>query len=295
MINPEPVRENSHPGLCLPLKMALLYLGCGLLVTCYVNTFLLWAWLAGQLGSFSRYFPPLIVVASLLSVLGYLVPKYRSRGIDYCSLVAGLAVCLAALAIPDPAVPIKRIHVAEYLLLAFPVRYTLSHRLTGRELTLFTALVTALFGIHDELFQGLHPLRYYGLPDMGVNGLAGLGGSLLGHAVRLFHAPPAGGSSHSHGRYPDQEKNFRHRLPWLVAFLLAGILFLVVTLSWYKKSFIPWWTMLPLLGAVLAWQLSGVCRLSPLRFRHGLQAVCWLSLLLIFYPAVANVTPLVFN
>jgi VanZ family protein len=78
--------------------------------------------------------------------------------------------------------------VAEYIILSFLVRYALSYRLEGLRLTLFTALVTALYGVHDEMLQGLHPLRYHGWRDIIVNSVAGLSGAMLGHGLVCFDA-----------------------------------------------------------------------------------------------------------
>ena len=162
------------------------------MVVFYVNMFQFWAWLSKQLGpGLLVKLLPIIVTVGVLGVIGLRFVNRVNRGYRIRFLFLGLGIVGAffSLAIPDPNVPIKRIHVAEYIVLSFLVRYALSFRLQGAGLTLFTALVTLLFGVHDEMLQGLHSLRYYGWRDIIVNGSAGLSGALLGHGLLCFERP----------------------------------------------------------------------------------------------------------
>ncbi len=271
-----------------PIKLSLLYTACVLLVLIYINTFQLWAWMVKQLGASAAFLPLIVVLIFLTTIFGYFFKKYRAHNLNYRLFFAGILVCVVTVCIPNPAVPIKRIHVPEYMLLSFLVRYTLSQRIAGRELAWFTALVTALFGIHDEVIQGLHPLRTYGLADMSVNGLAGLGGTLLGQAVGLFTASVTHEDSRSLTK-------FRRHILWFGGIVLAGILTLVLPLPGYKGSpEIPVRFILPLLIAVLSWPLTGFLQNSPPRYRHGLYAVFWLSFLLIIHPIIVNTTSIIF-
>lgn len=271
------------------LTLLLLHGACYLLVVFYVNMFQFWAWISRGMGPgiLTRMLPVAVTAVVLLFIALRFVDRVnRGWSIRPVHLSLGLACAIFALAIPDPEVPIKRIHVAEYLVLAFLVRATLSHRLQGGQLTLFTALVTLLLGVHDEMLQGLHPLRYYGWRDMIVNGVAGLGGALLGDGLYSFVRPEV------------EAARAKLRGPWLLAMLFlllaASSLWLVVFLYQLRSQSIPLAMLLPQAAAGLLVILFRPDLVFSTRLHHGLQTIFWLALGLVAYPLAATLAGIKF-
>ncbi|MGW8161393.1 MAG: hypothetical protein ACWGN1_04015, partial [Desulfobulbales bacterium] len=126
--------QNELSGVLL----FVLHIACFLLVVFYVNMFQFWAWLVKKLGPglLTTILPIAVTLAVLLIIFFYFVRRVN-QGYRINLIVFGLGIVSAflALAIPDPSWPIKRIHVAEYIVLSFLVRYTLSYRLHGVILT----------------------------------------------------------------------------------------------------------------------------------------------------------------
>lgn len=262
--------------------LLLLHGACYLLVLFYVNMFDFWAWLSGTLGPGipAKLLPVAVTVVVLLIIALRFVDRVnRGYSIKLVFLGLGLICAIFSLALPDPRVPIKRIHVAEYIILAFLVRHTLSHRLQGTQLTLFTVFVTLLLGIHDEMLQGLHPQRYYGWLDMIVNGTAGLSGALLGHGLLCCVRPTA---------VPAQPR--ARALAGLVAlfFLLGASSVWLVVVLYQQRG--PAFSLLLLLPQVVCGMLLIVLRpeiVFSSRTHHGFQAVFWLAFALTVYPLAA--------
>lgn len=281
-------RRRSRQGLSA-FSLLLLHAACYLLVVFYVNMFQLWAWLSRVLGPglLTRMLPVAVTVVVLLLVaLRFADRVNRGYSIRPVYLALGLACAIFSLAIPDPEVPIKRIHVAEYLVLSFLVRHTLSHRLQGGQLLLFSALVTLLLGIHDEMLQGLHPQRYYGWRDMIVNGAAGLGGALLGHGLFCCVRPEI------------EEARARVRGPALLAalFLLlaAATTWLVASLYLHRGQTLPLPALLPQAAVGLLFILLRPDLVFSSRLQHGLQVLFWLTFGLLAYPLAARLAGLPF-
>jgi len=277
----ETASSRTCPGFCL----FLLHLSCFLLVVFYVNMFQFWAWLSRQLGSGPlTEFLPVIVTLIVLAVIVFRFGQRVNRGyrIKFLFLGLGIVGAFFALAIPDPHVPIKRIHVAEYIVLAFVVRYTLSKRLEGASLTLFTVLVTILLGVHDEMLQGLHSLRYYGWRDVIVNGMAGLSGSLLGHGLLSFEKP--GGQKTTRNK----SKEITPGIIVVYTLLMGAVVAHVIFLYQQRGSHFTYHSLLPLTGSCLVISVLYPEMIVNAQRNHGLQAVFWLALGLLVYPLVVN-------
>lgn len=258
-----------------------------LLVPVYVNMFGIWKLLSTLLGEGIMLILPFAVTASMLAgALLVLYKRFRKRSASPTLLpaVIGICLCLAALAVPDPRFPVKRIHVAEYILLSLVVRYAMSVKLQGLPLLFFSALFASLLGIHDEFLQGLHQARTYGLRDMTVNGLSSWGGALLFHSMNLFEHPQQSGGSH----LETQQQNARPYLFWLVISVAA----LIVPLAWYRGHELPLWPAMPLLGTVFLFALYESS--FEYRLRHGITAISLVSFALIPYPALTHVTTISF-
>jgi hypothetical protein len=198
-------------------------------------------------------------------------------------LLAGVVLAGLALAVTDPAYPAKRIHVPQYALLALVLRRGLGGSMSGWRLTGFGALLTLAFGIHDELIQGLHPDRSYGLTDILVNGLSGAAGSLMAHGSGLFSCP---------GGIPEAP-NSGFGIPpgaWLTA---AGAGFLILALTAWRDAPPPIWLISPLLAGMAVW-LRGRRPHDP-TVRIGLTAFVWTCFPMMLYPVLPHVSALVFR
>jgi hypothetical protein len=217
------------------------------------------------------------LLAFLLVALMAWARVLRRQTIRAWPVAGGLILALAALSLADPQFPAKRIHVAEYVLLSLVIRYGVAAEADGVRLTVLSAIITALFGLHDELAQGLHPARSFGRMDVVVNGLSGLAGALLAHGLNIA---------------PGRKTMASSTIPALSAVgVIAGVVFLAVAVGAYRDQFIPWWTMTPVLAAGAFWffdQRSAVTT-TPV------SVAVWLALLIPIYPVLANVTPLVFH
>ncbi len=266
------------------MYLFMLHGACFLLVVGYVNMFQFWAWINRALGHgpLAKMLPVIVTLFVLLVIsLRFIQRVNRGYRIKFVFLAIGIVGAFLALAIPDSHVPIKRIHVAEYIILSFLVRYTLSHRLEGLQLTIFTALVTALYGVHDEMLQGLHSLRYYGWRDIIVNAVAGLSGAMLGHGLVCFDAYESGKKVKS-GRLILAGQTI------VFAVLLAAVVWQVIYLYQHVGGNIAYAVFVPITTSCVV--IAGLYPKDVFSSKknHGLQVVFWLSLGLVVYPTLAG-------
>lgn len=266
------------------MYLLVMHVICFLLVVLYVNMFQFWAWVSRQLGpgALAKILPITITLLVLLCISLYFARRInRGVGVRLVFLGLGVVGAFLALAIPDPNVPIKRIHVAEYIILSFFVRYAMSHRLSGANLLLFSILATALYGVHDEMLQGLHPLRYYGWRDMIVNAVAGLSGALLGHGLVCFDNKVPGEKTAS-------VRPVSSGQALLFFALLTATIWQVKYLYHHRSDSMSVFVITPIcvLCTLIAFMYPGTVFSS--RNHHGLQTVFWLCLALAFYPVIAG-------
>jgi VanZ family protein len=258
------------------------HLGCGLLVVAFVHLFSLYQLVSERLGSGFVAFSPLVLPVLFFAVLFF----KRRRGTESLpSVFLGLSCCLAALAVPDPEIAVKRIHVMEYLLLSLYVRHTLAFRLSGVALLVFSCLLSCLYGVHDELLQGVHPSRTYGLRDMLVNVVAAIGGGLIWHGLALF-------SERSGGQVTGGDRWSRSRILYLLG-LVAAVPAMAAPLIAYRHDFFPAWPFLPLAALMVVWSCFFVNDRSM--FRHGLLPTSIVAFLFLVYPVAVNGLQITFN
>ncbi|MGQ0665022.1 MAG: VanZ family protein [Pseudomonadota bacterium] len=269
----------------LPYELAALGL-----VLLYVNTFEVWQALSAGLGGRVAAVVPVALVAAVVAAAGLAVPLWRQRGgqVAVGTLLVGLGVAAAALWVSDPAYPAKRIHVFEYMLLSVVVRKALAFHLNGRALLFATAALTGVLGSHDELIQGLHPNRVYGLRDIAINTLGGLAGALVGYAFALFerpHAAPA--ASPPAGLEPAA----------VVAAggLALGWALLLFALPSFRGGALPWWTAVPLVAGGCAWAVVGHRMAHAPGPHHVWTRGAGLTLATAMYPVLAYALALDFN
>lgn len=263
-----------------------LYCLCVLLVILFVNLYGVFA-IADRLlpASVVQLLPILVVVLFILAVLTYFLFKNNAHEVSRSLLWIGGTVCVVALIIPDSRFPAKRIHVAEYMALVCLVRYAMSWRIQGGVLLFFSILATILFGMHDELLQGLHPSRTYGLRDMLVNSFAAVGGGLIWHGCSLFVRPELRDEKRKNSRGTSATTAY---LCWF----FLGIMAFVIPLSAYRQETIPYWPLLPLSGAVVLWSLY-YQDVEP-RYKYGCFVVNCLAYLFLLYPVAINVSSYTF-
>lgn len=263
----------------------ILYCCSVLLVVAYVNLFDLWAWLNNHL---EKQILDILPIGITLFVLGALIVMFsrvekQYNNLDRRYFFGGIALCLLALCIPDARYAVKRIHVVEYLSLSLLIRYAMSYRLQGRSLFYFSLLATVLLGIHDELLQGIHSSRTYGLRDMTVNAVAAAGGSMIWQSIFLFNKTksivveqPATGLAQ------------RLYLSWLFFAVIA----LIVPMTGYRYQTIPYWPLLPLAAAPALYFLNCSRRSGT---QHGIMVVNMLSFSMLVYPVFINVFSITFR
>ncbi|MEX2616671.1 MAG: VanZ family protein [Alphaproteobacteria bacterium] len=257
------------------------HLLCVALVTAYASSFAVWSWLGQWVGrETAAYLPYLALAAVLLSILA---AKFRKPVFDWRFFVLGAAVAIVALLSTDPEFPAKRIHVAQYLVLALLLYSALSRDLPrGRYLCLAAAVMGTLYGIHDELLQGFHPDRTFGVRDIGINILGAVSGALIAGAF----VPPGKDPSGASAAHPDRSGTIA------ILTIVAGAGLLVLPLEGYRDQFIPAWTALPLLAAGLCTAL-----LAPASFAGSLsfRVFAFAAFSLLLYPLASHVPTLRFH
>jgi len=280
--------SESQASAARPHSGGLLYPVAALLVVAYVNTFELWALLVRSIGPEQAALVPFATLAVGLGLTVWWIILHRGAiGMRPVLLVMALALALLGLALTDPAYPAKLIHVPQYILLALVLRRALSDHVGGTALTAATMVVTLIFGIHDEMLQGLHPSRTYGLRDIVVNATAGASGALAAAGIALW-------------RGPSGPLQFPVRIGAALAVQAVALTFLVMTLMRYVgvnpvDAPPPAWAGAPLaIGGIALVALFGSGSPSP-GARHIRMVIAWTTLPLALYPVIPHVTPLVFH
>jgi hypothetical protein len=274
--------ERTIPPGSVPLVLR--HLGCTLLVLAFVNLYQLYRLVGDLLGAHLLGLAPLVLPPLFLMVIFVFAGRSaRHVPLSLAPILLGIALCLVALAIPDPEIAIKRIHVAQYLLLSLAVRLSLATRLGGVELTLSATLLSCLYGVHDEMLQGLHPDRTYGLRDIVVNTLASCGGGLIWHGLSLFergHTPTGSLTGWS----------WMHRL--MLLGVSVAVVLMAVPLIAYRNHPLPPWPFLPLAALLIIW---GLFFMYPRQNGYHLfQPLGVVTLLFLLYPFAVNVLQISF-
>lgn len=162
----------------------------------------------------------------------------------------------------------------------------MSWRIQGRSLLFFSVLGTILFGIHDELLQGIHPLRTYGLRDLVVNTVTAVGGGLIWHGGGLFVRP--GITCHKRG-HRNENLLVAAYLLWLCLCVLAFL----VPLTAYRQEIIPYWPLIPLSGAIVLWSIY--YQKVGGQLSYGCLVVNCLISLYFAYPVAINASSRIFH
>lgn len=259
-----------------------LYVSCGVLVIAYVNMYGLFTYLNKSLGSAFIARAPLILplfIAALL-ILYFLMLRKKEVLLKWQYLLPGTLFLAAALTFPDPEIPVKRIHVTQYALLTVLVRYTMSYRLRGTELMIYSILFSAILGIHDEFLQGIHAKRTYGVRDMAVNGFSAIGSGMVLHGLGLF--------DNSTGS-EEKKRTKRVYLMYLIVLALS-LSALAIPLVGYLGKPMPVWPFLPLSATFVYWSCFILYQGtdSSESSAHGLMAISTIAFLFLLYPIIVN-------
>lgn len=262
------------------------YLSALLLVFAYINMFPAVRYIVKHWGAAPVLVLPILVTVTVLIVIFCLflnTARKQQAHPGIASLIIGIAICLAALVVPDPQAPVKRIHVIEYMALSLLIRYTMSVRLQGTALLVYSVFFASLLGVHDELIQGLHPLRTYGTRDILVNALGSAGGGLIWHGFRLFEQTE-----------PDSNQPVRltRGSALYLALLFCSVLFFFIPLFFFREELLPLWPGLPLAAGLTLFLAASAKRSA--HFNHGVWAVSWGAYTLLAYPIAARLVPAVF-
>lgn len=254
------------------------YVLAGVLVGLFIQTFEIWRWLITAIGpGMAAAVPPTLLVVLLLALAAWPLLRRQRHLVKALPIIVGLVLALVALWLADPEFPAKRVHVAEYVLLSLVVRRAVALDVGGAPSIVLTGLITALFGLHDELAQGLHPDRAFDLADVAVNALSGIAGALVADGIGLFEEPR-------------EETTLRVPIGAAIGVAMATAV-LVFALPAFRDELVPWWTMTPIFAAGAFWFLDARSE-STL---PSISVAVWLALLSPLYPALANGTSLVFH
>ena len=251
------------------------------LMVVFMQTIGLWRWLTDELGKTGAVLVPfvvaVIVFGTALAVRLYTGHSLRPR---WSYLIVAALVSAIALYIPDPQFPAKRIHVAEFMLLAFVIRRGFCRWTSGIRLIALTAASGTVLGAHDELIQGLHPDRYFGHRDILVDGLAAVAGALAGHGLKLYDNIP--------------KRNVDWVFPswWALAVVAVGLIAFLYPLPEFRKIPLPLWTLVPLSITALMWYLLDR---TPRLVGDPASITVWLVFFMISYPVLTHTTPVGFQ
>ena len=251
------------------------------LMVIFMQTIGLWRWLTEELGKTGAMVVPFVVAVVVFGV-ALAIRLYTGRSLRprWSYLIVAAVVSTIALYIPDPQFPAKRIHVAEFLLLAFLIRRGFCRWTDGIPLITLTAICGIVLGAHDELLQGLHPDRYFGHTDILVDGLAAIAGALAGHGLKLYD------------NIPRRKVDWISPPLWALVLVAAGFIAFLFPLPTFQELPLPLWTLVPLSITALMWYVLD--RTSRL-IGDPASIIVWLVFLMISYPILTHMTSAVFQ
>ncbi len=124
------------------------------------------------------------VVVTLSFLILYIAKAYTAKKPMRSSLVLMACVLIYFYAVYLVPYPNKHIHIPEYILLSWLVYIAISPSYSGKGILLLVFIISSFLGCIDEIIQGLHPERFYGLKDMVINSLSALIGILSIYGIR---------------------------------------------------------------------------------------------------------------
>ena len=257
---------------------------CGLAITLmvvFIQTIGLWRWLINALGMPGATLVPFVVAVVVFgAVFSVRLCAGHSLRLRWSYLIVAALVSGIALFIPDPQFPAKRIHVAEFMLLAFLIRRGFCRWTDGIPLITLTAICGIVLGAHDELLQGLHPDRYFGHRDIVVDGLAAVAGALAGHGLKLYD------------NIPKRDINWVVPSHLVLVLVAVGFIAFLFPLPSFRELPLPLWTLIPISFSALMWYTLDR---TPRPIGDPSSIITWLVFVMIVYPIMTHTTSAVFQ
>lgn len=252
----------------------------GILLLGWLEGYPVWLAMSRSLGPAAAWVPS---AAALLCGLGSVVLvmvrcPHPGRWLRWGLLVVALGLMGLGLSLTDPATPAKHIHVAQYFLLGLAARLVLCRPLPRGLQSTGAWVAVVLYAFHDELLQGLHPQRTFGLDELGSDALAGLAAILVVEALSPTSHLPSWAA-------------LKPLVP--LVWVLVGAVLLILPLPAFQDRLPPFWLLLPLVAGGAVW-FSSPSSFSP-PVRHWADQIAVLALLLTPYPVLPHGTPLVFH
>lgn len=265
------------------LKMSLGYAVSLILIPTYVNLFSLWKILNSAFGKQFMFFVPIALTASVLAALSiYALRKKNSKQDVNILVISGMLICASALFIPNSAYPVKRVHVVEYMFLVLVVRFSMSYRIQGMQLLLYSFIFAAILGIHDEVLQGFNQARTFGLKDIATNVTSCLGAALLFQGLDLFNRQ---------SKKPEKVINYRAGL-YLLWVGIALLAFILPLPHMRGLDHLPLWLCLPLISCLVVYSLYAEDFTDSTS--HGIAAISLVALGFTLYPLYGYVAKIPF-
>jgi len=112
----------------------------------------------------------LVAVCGILYATVVLISQKSMQNLLFLIPCAVIAVLIIKL-VDNPN---KHIHIPEYVLMTWLLFFVLSKDHKGKGIFLLIFIYASLLGVVDELEQGIHPRRFYGVSDMIVNSTSAL-------------------------------------------------------------------------------------------------------------------------
>lgn len=138
------------------------------------------------------YIGPIVIVAlAFLAALVYVFKQLYSHRLlrIFCMIIVASLYALFLKYLGK--IPIERIHLLEYGILAIFAKRAFDNRTSGFLPYLFSAALVAVTGFGDELIQGVLPDRYFDWRDVMTNALSGVLGLMLWACVSKKSAQKA--------------------------------------------------------------------------------------------------------
>lgn len=128
--------------------------------------------------------PAVFVILFGIGYVGYLV--FQKKNLKNLLFIIPCAIIVLIIFNVETN-PNKHIHIPEYAILSWLVYAALGSKYEGKGIYFLIFICTSMLGIVDELEQGIHPTRFFGLSDMLVNSSSALIGVFTILGLKKFN------------------------------------------------------------------------------------------------------------
>jgi hypothetical protein len=126
-----------------------------------------------------------IVFIIVMGFVYFISSLMLNKGIKALKMLVPCIIIVCILIYLEPN-PNKHIHIPEYIIMSWILFEALSLDYLGKGILILIFICSSLLGLVDELLQGIHPERFYGLGDMAMNSAATFIGILTLAGIRRF-------------------------------------------------------------------------------------------------------------